>query len=86
MSNTNEAAPKSPGTLARIANDFASHDVNDETRRRMAVVRNELASVARKMVDLMPGGREQALVITKLEEAMFWANAGLARPHLKAGS
>ncbi len=28
---------------------------------------------------LVPKGREQALAITKLEEVMFWGNAGIAR-------
>jgi len=32
----------------------------------------------------VPEGRERSLAITKLEEAMFWANAGIARPGGKA--
>lgn len=27
----------------------------------------------------VPEGRERALALTKIEEAMFWANAGIAR-------
>jgi hypothetical protein len=42
-------------------------------------VRSEFKRVARVMKDLLPGGREAAVVQTKIEEAMFWANAALAR-------
>jgi hypothetical protein len=36
-------------------------------------------SLARFIDDTLPPGREKSLAITKLEEVMFWANAGLAR-------
>jgi hypothetical protein len=37
---------------------------------------------AAKLVDLhVPAGRERALALTKLEEAMMWGNAGIARNH-----
>ena len=42
-------------------------------------VRNKLHRVALELNDLIPDGREKSLMITKLEEAMFWANAGIAR-------
>ncbi len=29
--------------------------------------------------EVVPDGREKYLAFTKLEEVMFWANAGLAR-------
>jgi hypothetical protein len=42
-------------------------------------VRTALHSVANMLNGTLPDGREKALAITKLEEAMFWANAALAR-------
>jgi hypothetical protein len=36
------------------------------------------------LLSLMPDEpRERALVLTKLEEALFWANAAIARHHAK---
>lgn len=34
---------------------------------------------ARIVGEVVPGGREQALALTKIEEAVMWAHAGLAR-------
>ncbi len=36
---------------------------------------------ARGIRDYVPPGREQALALTKLEEAMMWAIAGIERAH-----
>lgn len=44
------------------------------------LVRGICLSAAGDFDALLPGGREKALAMTKLEEAMFWANAALARP------
>lgn len=44
-----------------------------------AEVRTLLSEVARELVVRVPDGREKSLMLTKLEEAMFWANAGIAR-------
>lgn len=46
-------------------------------------VRTILANVAEQIDRLCPDGREKATAITKLEEAMYWANAALARPSHK---
>lgn len=43
-------------------------------RNRMAI-----KEVARNMITMIPPSRERGLAITKLEEALFWANAALIR-------
>lgn len=42
-------------------------------------VRSQVIDLALALDVLVPDGREKALVFTKLEEALFWANAGIAR-------
>lgn len=47
------------------------------------VVYQDLRNFARQFAERInlevPEGREKALAITKLEEVVFWANAGIAR-------
>jgi hypothetical protein len=45
----------------------------------MASVRMRIKDLAEDLEAFVPDGREKALVMTHLEEAMFWANAGIAR-------
>lgn len=42
-------------------------------------VREELRATANYLDQVLPEGREKALAITKLEEALMWANAAIAR-------
>lgn len=42
-------------------------------------VRSAIADAMETLLDVVPEGRERALALTKLEEAMFWGNAGVAR-------
>ena len=65
--------------IQRIDNDFGFHPATDDSRPRHESVRWMFRKVAKELVDLVPGGREQSLMLTKLEEASFWANAGIAR-------
>ena len=59
---------------------FAYHPALTEARRQEhEQVRAICLDAAQQLRDLMPPSRERSLVVTKLEEAMFWANAGIAR-------
>lgn len=42
-------------------------------------IRNSYLEHAKIINEIVPPGREQSLALTKLEEVMFWANAGIAR-------
>jgi hypothetical protein len=52
---------------------------NDEKRNAYTSVRAACATTAHHINASCPDGREKSVAITKLEEAMFWANAALTR-------
>lgn len=63
-----------------LTNRFAYHPPLSDTRRQAHEnVRGQVGRLAQFIAHTVPAGREQALALTKLEEAMMWANAGLAR-------
>jgi hypothetical protein len=67
----------------RIASDFDYHPPStDVVRGQHEQVRASLKSAAMFLAKMTPAGREQSLALTKLEEAMFWANAAIARNQL----
>lgn len=53
--------------------------LTDDVKLRHEAVRSTLKSAAAVLVQLVPEGREQSLMVTAIEEAMMWANAGIAR-------
>lgn len=63
-----------------LKNRFAYHPANTPERQELhSLIRNELLEMAVWMEETLPAGREKSIVLTKLEEAMFWANAAVAR-------
>lgn len=66
----------------RIENDFTYHPPTPEKGELHEEVRTTFKSVAHYMDELLPNSREKALVLTKLEEALLWANAAIARNEL----
>ena len=67
----------------RITWDFAYHKPGPIAVEAHENIRGSFKMMACIVLDTVPAGREQAIVLTKLEEAMFWANAGIAREFAK---
>jgi hypothetical protein len=65
--------------LERIEGDFTYHAPDGETAERYIKLRRDAKALAKLMVELCVDSRERSVAITKLEEALFWANAAIAR-------
>jgi hypothetical protein len=63
-----------------IENRFRFHPATSEERRNAHTsVRQQCRQLADFINARVPDGREKSLAIARIEEAMMWANAGLAR-------
>lgn len=67
-------------TLEEIRNRFSFHPATTPGRAEAHTdMRHAAAVMAGIINELVPEGREKELAMTKLEEVMFWGNAGIAR-------
>ena len=64
---------------AELEKRFRSHNVSLDEIDTMEWLRRKAKFLAEDILDKTPESREQSLALTKLEEAVFWAIAGLAR-------
>lgn len=63
-----------------LTNRFKYHPPpNEDVARLHQQVRSVFQSDAYWLNEVLPEGREKSLAITKIEEAMMWANAAIAR-------
>jgi hypothetical protein len=66
--------------IAEIVHRFGYHPANTDARiEAHEDIRALFCGVALEIDRLMPDSREKSVVMTKIEEAMFWGNAGIAR-------
>ena len=66
-------------THSELENRFGFHPATDQTRELHQNVRESFIDFTSELLSFLPDGREQALVVTALEEASMWANAAIAR-------
>lgn len=71
--------PIHPDQEKDLDNRFTYHSPFGDLQERYARIRGKLLDMAKDIVRVTPKGREQSLALTHLEEAMFWANAAIAR-------
>ena len=63
----------------RIENDFTYHAPKEDQTARYQAIREKALKFAYFLLASTPASREQSLALTHLEEAVFWANAAIAR-------
>jgi len=68
-----------PAMRRRLDNDFVYHTPKEDQIPRYQALRDQARELAINIVELTPPSREQALALTKLEEAIMHANSAIAR-------
>lgn len=63
----------------RIENNFTYHAPKGDQAERYGKIREKARELAELMEESCPDSREKSLASTKLEEAVMWANASIAR-------
>lgn len=61
-----------------IENAFTYHAPISNQSQRYEAIRDKAKELAYVIDGLCPGSREKSLAMTKLEEAVMWANASIA--------
>lgn len=65
--------------LQDLENRVSHHQLSEKGADRVLQMRALALDAAQAIADIVPDGREQSLALTKIEEMLFWANAGIAR-------
>ena len=64
---------------ATIKNNFTYHPPFGTQPERYDLLRTSGQVLAEQINERCPDSREKSLALTRLEEAIFWANASIAR-------
>lgn len=80
MDNEMQSADELTPFQKDMVNRFSFHSPkNDDVKYAHEAIRNQCLKMTSFIDSYVYSGREKALALTKLEEVMFWANAGIAR-------
>lgn len=63
----------------QIENNFKYHSPKPGQPEKYTAIREKAKELAALIDETTPKSREQSLALTKLEEAVMWANASIAR-------
>lgn len=66
-------------TTRDLENRFTYHAPKENQAARYSAIRAEVRDLALYLGENCPPSRELSLALTHLEEAVFWANASIAR-------
>lgn len=66
-------------TTEQIERNFKYHPPKPEAALAFVSIREKAKELALLVEGVVPAGREQSLAVTNLEQAVMWANAGIAR-------
>lgn len=61
-----------------MADEFKVHRLNEQGLQRATEIARAFDACLAALDKVLPQGRERALVVTKLQEANFWAKRGIA--------
>lgn len=64
---------------AQIEHNMTTHPLSDDNISEVEALRESFKTTAKKVADKCPDSREKSLAQTKLEEALMWAVAAIAR-------
>lgn len=71
--------PNKPYVNEQFENNFKYHSPKEGQTERYQMIRDKVKELAYLIDGNCPNSREKSLAITKIEEAMMWANASIAR-------
>jgi hypothetical protein len=71
--------PETPDWQQELVRRFTYHPPKGDQPERYNLIRSKAGELAALLADACKESRERNLAFTKLEEAVFWANAAIAR-------
>jgi hypothetical protein len=63
----------------QIENNFKYHSPKERQPEKYTAIREKAKELANLIEETAPNSREKSLAMTKIEEAVMWANASIAR-------